>query len=121
VALLRRGDQGVTLEAVTEAWRPAIQGFLSESGETDDAQGNAIISGVVGQNPEIFADLVVGRVARWGLTLELLGADVLIPLVLSSDAGANRETDVIGARRQGAPSTRKPEARRAPMSHVKGR
>jgi len=39
------------LEAATEAWRPAIQGFLSERGTTDDAQGNAI-AGVIGESPQ---------------------------------------------------------------------
>jgi hypothetical protein len=74
----RPGLDGRQARARTEIRRPALLQLLSESAETDDAQGNAI-GGVVGQNPEIFADLVVGRVARWGLTLELLGADALIP------------------------------------------
>lgn len=35
VALLRRDSTAVTLD-----WRPAIQGFLSEQGQTDDEQGH---------------------------------------------------------------------------------
>ena len=39
IALLRRHGAAVTLEACTEIWRPALEGFLSERGTSDDAQG----------------------------------------------------------------------------------
>jgi len=69
----------VTVERCTEIWRPALLQFLSESAETDDQHGNPI-RGRVGECPEIFGSMIHARAMRWGLTLEVLGSDALIPL-----------------------------------------